>query len=94
MTTQEENYIESKLDAYREELFEKWEFDIEDTISTDLETLEEEEISRIEELNANGETKVYGAALEKHIKKFLNSKEDELFEHYKKEAEKEIDKLV
>lgn len=27
-------------------------------------------------------------------KKFLNSKKDELFEHYKKEAEKEIDKLV
>lgn len=52
MTTQQENYLESRLEAYREELEDKDAGYIESKVQDVLEEAEEKEKERIGDLNA------------------------------------------
>lgn len=94
MTTQQENYIESRLEAYREELEDKDVDYIENKVQDALEEAEEKERERIDDLNAQERLSLHGAAYEVHMKKFLEDMEKELYEYFKSECDKENDRLV
>lgn len=89
-TTQQENYINSRLEAYREELKEKDSAYIEAKVGEDLEEAERKKRERLE----YEEPSLRGAACEAHMRKFLEDKENELYEYYKAECDKENDRLV
>lgn len=89
MTTQQENYIESRLEAYREELEDKAVDWIERKVENALEEAEEKEgVRASERLNLRG------AAYEAHMKKFLEDTKEELEEHFKAESDEENEKLI
>lgn len=89
MTTQQENYIESRLEAYREELEDKAVDWIQHKVENALEEAEEKEgVRASEELN------LHGAAYESHMEKFLEDTKKELEEHFKAESNEENDKLI
>jgi hypothetical protein len=93
MTTQQENYIESKVLEYREYLDEKSLEWIEDSVRDALEIEEQKEEERLEELVAMQDSEaLYGAARTSYMKKFLKDKEKELYKEYKAEADEENDK--
>lgn len=94
MTTQQENYIESQLETYREELEDKDVDYIEDKVQNALEEAEEKERARIDDLNAQEKLSLHGAAYEAHMKKFLEDTEKELHDYFKAECDKENDRLV
>lgn len=94
MTTQQENYIESQLEAYWEELESKDADYIEDKVQDALEEAEEKERERIDDLNAQEKLSLHGAAYEAHIQKFLKDKDKELHDYFKAECDKENDRLV
>lgn len=94
MNTQRENYIESRIDSYREKLMEELMEDIEKDVLEDLEKEEQEEILRIEDMNAQGKSTLHGAAFDKHIKKFLENKKKELYDYYLRENENYIQKKL
>ena len=94
MTTQQENYIDSQLERYLEELEDKDVFWIEEKIEDALEEEEEKERERIDDLNAQEELSLHGAAYEAHIKKFREDKEKELYEYFKAECDKENERLL
>lgn len=94
MTTQQENWIESKLKAYLEELQNKDVDYIENKVQGALEEAEEKERERLDDLNAQEKLSLHGAAYEAHIKKFLEDKEKELYDYFKAECDKENDRLV
>lgn len=94
MTTQQENYIESRLEAYREELEDKDTDYIEGKVQDALEEAEEKERERIDNLNAQEKLSLHGAAYEAHIKKFLKDIEKELHDYFKAECDKKNDRLV
>lgn len=89
-TTQQENYISSRLEAYRAELEEKDSDWIKGKVGDALAEAEEKERERLE----YEEPSLRGAAYESHMKKFLEDTENELFEHYKGECDEENDRLV
>lgn len=66
MTTQQENYIESRLEAYREELQDKAADWIQDEVDK---VLEDQEIAEAE--RASEDLHLHGAAYETHMKKSL-----------------------
>lgn len=94
MTTQQENYIESRLEAYREELEDKSVDWIERQVENAIEEAEENERERIDDLNAQEKLSLHGAAYEAHMKKFLEDTKKELEEHFKAESDEENDRLV
>lgn len=83
MTTQQENYIESRLEAYREELEDKAVDWIEQEVLQILEEQEEKEGVR-----ASEDLHLKGAAYEAHMKKFLEDTKKELEEYFKAIADK------
>ena len=83
MTTQQENYINSRIEAYYEECRDKRMEWIEKESQY---YLEEEELKEREYC----EGKLFGAALEAHIKKFLENEEEEFFQYHMQEFEEEI----
>lgn len=83
MTTQQENYINSRLEAFYEESRNKRMEHIEEI---SIEYLEEQEIRERESC----EGKLFGAALEAHIKNFLKNEEEEFFKYHMQEFEEEI----
>ena len=90
MTTQQENYMESRLTAYREYL----EAEDERWIETDvLEALEEEEKKERERLD-DERPSLRGAAYKAHMKKFLKDTEKELYERFKEIYDAENEKLI
>lgn len=89
-TAQQENYINSRLEAYRAELEEKDSDWIEGKVGDALAEAEEKERERLE----YEEPSLRGAAYEAHMKKFLKDTENELYEYYKAECDKENDRLV
>ena len=84
MTSQQENYIKSRLEAYREELEDKAVDWIERKVENALEETEEKEgVRAFEELNLRG------AAYDAHMKKFLEDTKSELEEYFKAESDEE-----
>lgn len=94
MTTQQENYIESRLEAYREELEDKAVDWIERKVENALEEAEEKERARIADLNAMQKISLYGAAYESHMGKFIEDTKKELEEHFKAESDEENEELI
>lgn len=89
MTRQQENYIESRLEAYREKLEDKDVDWIQRKVENALEEAEEKEGVR-----ASEDLKLRGAAYDSHMKKFLEETEKELHEHFKAECDEENEKLI
>lgn len=83
MTTQQENYIESRLEDYYEKSKAERIDDIESAVLSELEILEEKEREIAEQT-------LHGAALESHMKHFIKEKEKELFDSYMEEFELEM----
>lgn len=89
MTTQQENYIESRLEAYLEELEDKAADWIQQKVENALEEAEEKEgVRASEDLNLRG------AAYDSHMEKFLEDTKKELEEHFKAESDEENNKLI
>lgn len=83
MTTQQENYIESMLERFYDlRRMEHLDY-VENKIIDDLELEDERE-------RWDCEGKLFGAALEAHMKHFLEEKKEELFKYYMQEFEKDI----
>lgn len=94
MTTQQENWIESQLERYRERL-ENEDIDwIERQTEKALEEAETKEAERIADLNAQEKLSLHGAAYEAHMKKFREDTEKELYEHFKAECDEENQKKL
>lgn len=89
MTTQQENYIESRLEAYREELEDKAVDWIQGEVDSVLEDQERAEAER-----ASEDLHLHGAAYEAHMKKFLEDTEKELHEYFKGISDKDIQKKL
>lgn len=83
MTTQQENYINSRLEAFYEECRDK-RMEYIEKISEEY--LEKQELQERETC----EGKLFGAALEAHIKHFLKNEEEEFFKYHMQEFEEEI----
>ena len=94
MTTQQENCIDSQLERYRERLEDQDEDYIERKIEDALEKAEEKERDRIDYLNTVKRLSLHGAAYEAHMEKFRKDTENELYEHFKAECDKENDRLL
>lgn len=90
MTTQQENYINSRLEAYRRELEVLDAGQIEREVLGALEAAELEERERLEA----DEPELRGADYEAHMEKFRKDTEKELFDYYKGEHDKENYALV
>lgn len=94
MTMQQENWIESRLEAYREELENKSVDWIQRKVEDALEEAEEKERERIDDLNAREKLSLHGAAYEAHMGKYVKETEKELYEYYKAESDKDNDELI
>lgn len=89
MTTQQENYIESRLEAYREELEDKAAEWIQDEVNK---VLEDQELAEAE--RASEDFHLKGAAYDAHMKKFLEDTENEMYEYFKSISDKDIQKKL
>lgn len=94
MTSQQENYIESQLERYLEKLEDQDIDYIERKIEDALEEAEGKERERIDDLNAQEKLSLHGAAYEAHIEKFRKDTENELYEYFKAECDKENQRLL
>jgi len=89
MTTQQENYIESRIEAYREEL----ELKAEDWIRGEVETAMSDQ-EQAEAERATVDLHLHGLSYEAHMKKFLEDTEKETYNYFKDISDKEICKKL
>lgn len=94
MTTQQENYINSKLEAYRgylETEDERW---IEGEVLKELEKKEEKERERLDGMIATERIALSGREYEAHMKKFSKDAKKELYGHFKAIYDAENEKFL
>ena len=94
MTTQQENYINSGLEAYRRGLEEKDEHQIEGDVQAALAEAEEKEWERIGDMISTGRIDWSDEECEAHMKKFLEEAEGELWSRFKAECDEENETLL
>lgn len=85
MTTQQENYIESKLEEFYNKRRDEYLIYVENEITDIVEREEEKEAEKCE-------GKLFGAALEAHLKSFAKAKEDAYYKEYMEKFEEDISK--